>query len=491
MAFASRGEDRRGTRTFAVSTILDGRTDSVGARAELFRLWVLAQREVLSLKPHNPSEMCVITLQEGSYEACLPLGRHTAAESTSVLDRLEAEWVHGPLGLTAQLSSGGQQGQRSGPSSESQATATTTRAGATGRPQPGARGAKRSHQAAFRLFSVGEDTAVAALRSAATQLTAGRPADAALSSLRLEFWTTQPEKLVAAAESIAGVLLPNVQVAIFAVPGSKDSLEQAQRTAAKLREELDVLVGVNRTYGLRCSNVEVVALPMTAAAFVRQARKELDVCLPCVLRLPPCVRSACKDIRLSASPAVVLPLALRSDIVAALSGCDIGATVFELEVLSRIPATGISCELLYGVPLILAVAEQYAAASHAGGPSDAERLFGQLLEKMAAEKSCLLLAARINPMNLCPGQVRYFFIATVLQHDSRGCDGAAPSQLRLALRGCVFADIWSPSSQLGQDVGEMEKVTEQTAGGYLDQDSAAAAPRFDAFMSCGEFAICR
>eukprot|EP00927_Polykrikos_kofoidii_P086773 TRINITY_DN9825_c0_g1_i3.p1 TRINITY_DN9825_c0_g1~~TRINITY_DN9825_c0_g1_i3.p1 ORF type:complete len:549 (+),score=84.92 TRINITY_DN9825_c0_g1_i3:39-1649(+) len=452
-----------------VCTVLDGRIESVGVRAEFFRSWLAAQHDMLALQPHWLPELSVVTLKEGHYESCLPLARHTLVAVRCALSRLEEEWVLGPLGLGNSGSFWNSYGPGGGCGSGLGSTgcgggallpehAAEARHGvplsdlgfglgigehsADSKHVGSSKRLKSSVAPVRRLFAVGEDTALAALRSTLTQLTQHMStlegaADGHASGItsgvsvqcRLEFWTTQPERLLNIGAELKRCLPQRIELVVLAiVPVGGDD---AQLSAKAKMVDAEFCSSADPRGSCNTGKVFVKWLPLAGSSFARQVRGLLDVSLPIVLRLP--AVASPRELSLVAVPTLVLPLSWRRNMAAAAAATvsATGSGAWQFEVVCRIPEDGVSCELLYGVPFLAVLPP---ASTHGTKSGDATSLLSILEGQLRARQECLLLSARVDPSTLTPSRCLFFFIAT----------SAATDYAALAVRGVAFADIWCP-----------------------------------------------
>ncbi|CAE8617190.1 unnamed protein product [Polarella glacialis] len=179
-----------------------------------------------------------------------------------------------------------------------------------------------------------------------------------------------------------------------------------------------------------CQAVAVRALPLTAACIARQVRAPLDLFLPLTLLLPPA--SAVRELQLLASPAILLAGCWRRGPAAATAG---GRGLCRLEVLGRVPSSGVSSELLCGVPLLL----------RSLGPESVASLRA-LVQQLAAQQVALLLASNLCPVSLVPTACQHFFVG--LASDQGDC-GSGPV---LVLHGLASADTWQSAASLVDEV---------------------------------------
>lgn len=434
--------------------VLDARDSSrAGARAELFRRWVGGMKEMLALEPHIPLDFSILTVQDGYYESCLPLGRHAPSQLGAALARLERRWIFGALGVAGDESPSPRRSAAAGP-----------------------RGAKRhrgghSSSPTRRLFAVGEDSAAAALRSAAAQLAAalhmaGSSPDVSKPAARLELWTAEPERLRPVAGDLARSLRPGIEVLIFIVGVQGLPPSELEAQAQLLEQELRPPAGSG------CGPLRARALPATAAAFARELRWPLDISLPVLLRLPRV--ASVRDLRLAASPCVVLPMAWRRNILATLEG-----TMAQFDVISRVPQSGVSLELVHGTPLIAELSPVPKDGTSGGDVSLETRAWKALIRTLTERKEGLVLKARLNPETLSRAETDYVFLA--LPH------GAA-----ISLRGLVFAEIWNPEACPAADGAPLDDGSPRPVAVEASLTSAFAnPPQFCPGALCGAgFADC-
>ncbi|CAE8628264.1 unnamed protein product [Polarella glacialis] len=458
--------------------VLDGRgMGGPGSPATmLFNLWMSATQEAVAFQPDLPPEMSIISLHDGYYVSRLALGRHSPAALRQAMDRLEQECVLGPMGLTSNWGASG--------SPLLPELAVEAR---HGHPLRGTAAENTTRTSSERLFAIGEDSALAALRSALagvaqdSTLFAPRIARSlgevekheqnTLFSLsvvevsiesewacqcvnlqRIERKPTQVfrspdahvrpiycppdvmtiEERTAFLDAILGRLLPvaadvsrcvppGVKLQVLAVEAGPWDAEQQAAKARLLEMEL-------RSGG--CQAVAVRALPLTAACIARQVRAPLDLFLPLTLLLPPA--SAVRELQLLASPAILLAGCWRRGPAAATAG---GRGLCRLEVLGRVPSSGVSSELLCGVPLLLRSLGSESVAS-----------LRALVQQLAAQQVALLLASNLCPVSLVPTACQHFFVG--LASDQGDC-GSGPV---LVLHGLASADTWQSAASLVDEV---------------------------------------
>lgn len=247
---------------------------------------------------------------------------------------------------------------------------------------------RKSGSPTRRLFAVGEDSSLAAVRSALRQFSEGCAG-------RLEYWTAEPASLVTVAAELARSVPPHVML---------EAVVQASAVAdAQKRSSL------RRLLEAELSPSRLVEMEFTAAAFARRVRRVLEAWRPVRLLLP--AVSDVQELRLLATPAVLLPG----------QGFEGG----ELRVVCRV--TGIiSAELMYGTPLLLA-------------PDDALGAGGACFEELASglrhRQESLMLTAGLDPLSLKPAAARQYF---VLSADT----GA------VTVCGLVTSDVYCPGAVL-------------------------------------------
>jgi len=416
----------QGRRKDSVCVILDARQGPSASQAELFRLWVHAMQETLALHSEPAQTLSIITLHESHYESCLPLGSHSAASISAVLTRLERERVLGPLGIGAL------------PWSTGTCYGMSESAGAGDgffpvRETTGKRYRRTTESSACRLFAVGEDSALAALRSAMSLFAAPPFAHSIATTAiegRVEYWTTEPEWLLPVAKDLSACLQPGVEFLILA--GLSPSADMAQQVSSMRQLEKELRDGARDPSSLVCART----LPLSAAAFAKHLRAPLDVQVPILLRLPQAAEP--RELPLVALSAI-LPSGVHERLATSL-----------FEVVSRLDEKTISAELLYGLPLLVHVA--------AGVSRLCSESFDTLVRLMQVRGEALLLAANVDPLNLEPGSVQHLFVA-FSRHSG------------LVLSGVLVFDNWDPASMLG-------------AGSYAQSpvvNKCFTWPRFDPF----------
>jgi len=365
--------------------------------------------------------MSIITLHDGHYQSELPLGRHSASSVSQVVTSLEQEWVAGPLGLGSRVSwLSGPQGRLSGQPMLSEHAAEASNGipiFSSSRVTPTAKRARKaSNSPARRLFAVGEDCALAALRSAVSQLATRASALDGVGggTRRLELWTAAPDLLLSIAAEMSHLVPQGVQVLVFAVLPPGSSMVQSKDKLKFWQHELSLQEG---------NKMQIETVTLCASEFAKKIRAPLNVQFNLLLRLPSA--SGIRGLVLVAAPGVLLPLKRRRVLAAsATAGCT-------FEVLSRLPVNGVSCELVYGVPLL-------AFCYH----SQIRSSFVALVCALQRRSECLLATAKLHPVSFALCKSTYYYI--VSPSDAY----AAPA---LTFRGVAFADVWNPMSMLLDD----------------------------------------
>lgn len=424
------------------------------------------------MEPCLLQEYSIVTLSDGYYESCLPFARHTPASISAALTYLEQEWVLGPLGL-GRSAGDGLFGPGGAMLPEHAADLQGVRA-PIGEPWEPAKRQKKGKgrgnkgtPPTRRLFAVGEDCALAALRSALNQMATFVARARCSPAGRLEYWTAAPEGLIPAACELAKCTPPGLEVVVLAVSRCDSAMQARDAPIASVLEE------EFRQAGSR-SAVVVRSLSLSAATFARQARQPFDTAVPLSLRLPS--RSTIRRMLLSATPLVFQP-----NTPWRRAGGHGDVECSEIQVVCRTPAAGISVELLYGVPLLLAVAANAGASEN--------KAFTELVSELRAHEQCLILAGRLCPVSLLPLPCICRFVVWPVparcgdmasEHSSQ----TQQQQFQLCLRGLACADIWQPPLRL-----QTGKETFDAAGTTLtisDSVGVTATGSFDPFVLDGQ-----
>mmetsp|Transcript_86254 Transcript_86254/g.180478 ORF Transcript_86254/g.180478 Transcript_86254/m.180478 type:complete len:692 (-) Transcript_86254:109-2184(-) len=429
---------RRGTEG-SVCTLLDGRTQGCSIRPQLCRLWVKAMRDLLDLEYENIPSLSIVTLHEGYYEFRLPIDSHSIEQLQQALNGIEQDCVLSAWGL------------QSSQHSESHLAAG-------GRAAPSKR--QRKSWEPKRFYAVGEDCALAALRSALSQLAEIGPL---ATNHRLLFFCPEPERLLPFAGEVQAHLLPGMQLDILMVHPIGDaefSRHQVARARCLQTQLLGPCLGLavpklqsvsdtsNGSGSGRTAKLRVVALPLCSASIFSQVRSLLDVKVPFMLHMPRLAQP--QDLLLLGSTVITIPNRIRSLLLT-------HATIVRgLSVVERVPSSSVSVELLFGLPLIMRPqAEQLSPWSIA---------FECLVRKLSERHEGLLLTGHVSPNTWAPTTVNNCFLA--LPQSLPGGGRAA-----LVLQGIASQAIWQPFSSLrhtdkakGRLSDEVEEMDEEEGG---------------------------
>ncbi|CAE7458447.1 Rsph4a [Symbiodinium natans] len=356
--------------------VLDVRSCGEGNDRQLLLLWLRATREAIPYEVER-APLSVVSVHDGFYVSRLPLATHSDKEILRTLDDLEQEFLHMPLGLAM---------DQGGLVSEFAAAVPK------GLPRLGAAAKKRSKKGdqSDRLFAIGEDAGLAALRSSLAVLA---DVEATAKTATLQFWTADAARLLPVASDVRRCIPSNVCFEVVVAAGHWD--EQQTAKVDLLEHELSSKQAVD---------LAVHRLLLTEAAIAAKVRNALRRALPLQLGLG-------GGLSALAWPTILLPPHWQPQ------G---GSTHFEI--LAEVPISKIGSELMAGVPLLL----------EAGDSQDGEALKA-LVGALRQRRSALLASAPLQPLTLSPLKYRHLF---VLQ-PSAGPLRTEPVGGSLLLRGLV------------------------------------------------------
>eukprot|EP00439_Symbiodinium_sp_Y106_P066119 s130_g10.t1 len=191
--------------------VFDVRGCGEGNDRQLLLFWLRATREAIPYEVER-SPLSVVSVHDGFYVSRLPLASHSDKEIVAALDALEQECLHLPLGLTM--------GQ-GGLASEFAAAAPN----GLPRSAPSTRKRAKKGDQSDRLFAIGEDAGLAALRSSLAVLAA---AEAKPSTANLQFWTTDAARLLPVAADVRRCIPGNVRFEVVVAAGLWDDQQTAK-----------------------------------------------------------------------------------------------------------------------------------------------------------------------------------------------------------------------------------------------------------------------
>ncbi|CAK9033586.1 unnamed protein product [Durusdinium trenchii] len=281
-----------GPRCAVLDVRLEGAQKLVGS-------WLKAVRQAVECEPLN---MSIISVHNDYYVSRLTLAS-SQAQVTKALDDLEQECVLRPMGLAW-------------PGLAPEHVAGVPQ----GLPVPSF-GKKRKASERGRLFAIGEDAALAALRSAGQALAAEVDDVVGL----LQYWTTDAGRFFPVAEKVVKSLPSKVTLEV--VVATEDENEAKVKL---LQQELS-------------SKVVLERLSLEDAAVVGKVLEPLCSSWPLQLQLP---KGA--SLALRARPAVLLQRRRAPQ----------GTPC--IQILSEVPPGRLSGELLFGAPLLLEAEHQDA-----------------------------------------------------------------------------------------------------------------------------------
>jgi len=310
--------------------LLDVRVE--GAQ-KLVGWWLRALRQVL---PFEAMNMSIISVHDDYYVSRLPLSPSTEAQMDKALGMLEQDCVLQPMGLASW----------SGLVPEHLAGLTQ------GLPVSSLSGKKR--KADGRLFAIGEDAGLAALRSAGKAL-------AEVEDGLLQYWTVDPTRLFPVAADVVKSLPSNISLEVVVAMPDWDQQQEAK--IKLLQQELTTKV----------------RLESFLLADVLVARKVLE---PFIRSWPLQLRLQTKCLTMRAWSPVRLP----KQWMPQGSPC--------MEILSEVPLVRLSAELLFGTPIFLEPE-----------PQDSELLEALMVQKDVA----LLVSGQLQPICLQATRCRHIF----------------------------------------------------------------------------------
>lgn len=330
--------------------VFDVRGCGEGNDRQLLLFWLRATREAIPYEVER-SPLSVVFVHDGFYVSRLPLASHSDKEIVAALDSLEQECLHLPLGLT--MGQGG-------------LVSEFAAAAPNGLPRSAKKRTKKGDQS-DRLFAIGEDAGLAALRSSLAVLAA---AEATSSTANLQFWTTDVERLLPVAADVRRCIPGNVRFEVVVAAGLWDDQQTAK--VDLLAQELSSMQ--------QAIDLSIHRLQLAEAAVAAKVRRALRRSLPLRLGLA-------GGLPVIAWPTVLLPSYWQPQ----------GSSA-SVEILAEVPLAGIGSELLVGVPLLLEAEDENGA-----------RVLQALACSLRQRQSALLASAMLQPLTLSPSKCRHLF----------------------------------------------------------------------------------
>lgn len=308
--------------------VLDVRVE--GAQ-KLVGCWLRALRQALVYEQMN---MSIISVHDDYYVSRLPLAYSSETQVAKALENLEQDCVLQPMGLA------------SWPGLVPEHLAGLTQ----GLPV-GSHGTKK-RKADGRLFAIGEDAGLAALRSA------GQALAAEVGDGLLQYWTVDATRLFPVAADVVKSLPSNIALEVVLAVSESDQQEVKIKL---LQQELT-------------SKVRLESLLLADATVARKVLEPFRRSWPMQLRLPD------RCLALRARSAVLL---LKQWMPQGSPPC--------IEIVSEVPLARLSCELLFGAPIFLEDTEMM------------EALMAQL------QDVALLACCQLQPVCLQATRCRHFY----------------------------------------------------------------------------------
>ncbi|OLP93384.1 Radial spoke head protein 4-like A [Symbiodinium microadriaticum] len=261
--------------------VFDVRGCGEGNDRQLLLFWLRATREAIPYEVER-SPLSVVSVHDGFYVSRLPLASHSDKEIVAALDSLEQECLHLPLGLT--MGQGG-------------LVSEFAAAAPNGLPRSAKKRTKKGDQS-DRLFAIGEDAGLAALRSSLAVLAA---AEATSSTANLQFWTTDAERLLPVAADVRRCIPGNVRFEVVVAAGLWDDQQTAK--VDLLAQELSSMQ--------QAIDLSIHRLQLAEAAVAAKVRRALRRSLPLRLGLAGGLSVSGSQDRLAYRPPAALLAAAR------------------------------------------------------------------------------------------------------------------------------------------------------------------------------------